>query len=171
MVFLVVVASPADNEPNIRNVLVIQRGPPDITLRPVPYGAKILTDATQQNILMQLDMHRHCRPFQLRDEPNRKSMNGGPKSIEYWRKSHQKPPFFSWVISTAKWEVSRAVALVGMMQHLRILEENTYGVYVPNMVCSSLPHGANTIVGPVLLFVAHEVLFPDWTTLQLMKNA
>ena len=67
MVFLVVVASPADNEPDIRNILVIQRGPPDITLRPVPYGAKILTDATQQDILMQLDMNRHCRPFQLRD--------------------------------------------------------------------------------------------------------
>ena len=38
-----------------------------MTLRPVPYGAKVLTAATQQDLLTQLDMNRRCRPFQLRD--------------------------------------------------------------------------------------------------------
>ena len=67
MVFLVVVASPADADPGVRNALIIQKGPPDVTLRPVPYGAKVFTAVTQADILVQLDMHRHCRPFQLRD--------------------------------------------------------------------------------------------------------
>ena len=63
--FFFVVASPADTDPDVRNDLVIQRGPPDVTLRPVLYGAKDFTDVTQSDILVQLDMHRHCRPFKV----------------------------------------------------------------------------------------------------------
>ena len=51
----------------MRNLLVIQRGPPDVTLRPVPYGAKVFTGVTLGDILVQLDMHRHCKPFEVRD--------------------------------------------------------------------------------------------------------
>ena len=67
LVLLVVVESPADVDPDMRNLLVIQRGPADVTLRPVPYGAKVYTGVTLGDILVQLDMHRHCKPFEMRD--------------------------------------------------------------------------------------------------------
>ena len=67
LVLLVVVESPADVDPDMRSLLVIKRGPPYVTLRPVPYGAKIFTGVAIGDILVQLDMHRHCKPCEVRD--------------------------------------------------------------------------------------------------------
>ena len=65
--FLVVVESPEDANPEVRNVLVTQRGPEEAVARPHPYGAKIFTDVTPRDVLVQLDVHTKCRPFQMRD--------------------------------------------------------------------------------------------------------
>ena len=67
LVVLVVIESPDDMNEDVRNVLVIQRGPREIPLRPAPYGAKIFTDLSQRDALVQLDMHKHCKPFRMRD--------------------------------------------------------------------------------------------------------
>ena len=67
LVVLVVIESPEDMNEDVRNVLVIQRGPRHLPLRPAPYGAKIFTDISIRDALVQLDMHKHCKPFKMRD--------------------------------------------------------------------------------------------------------
>lgn len=67
LVVLVVVESPDDMNEDIRNILVIQRGPRSIPLRPAPYGAKVFTDLSMRDALAQFDMHKHCKPFRMRD--------------------------------------------------------------------------------------------------------
>ena len=67
LVVLVVIESPEDMNEDVRNVLVIQRGPRHLPLRPAPYGAKIFTDISTRDALVQLDMHKHCKPFKMRD--------------------------------------------------------------------------------------------------------
>ena len=67
LVVLVVIESPDDMNVDVRNVLVIQRGPRHLPLRPAPYGAKIFTDLSHRDALVQLDMHKYCKPFRMRD--------------------------------------------------------------------------------------------------------
>ena len=67
LVVLVVIESPEDMNEDVRNVLVIQRGPRQLPLRPAPYGAKIFTDISTRDALVQLDMHKHCKPFRMRN--------------------------------------------------------------------------------------------------------
>ena len=67
LVLLVVVESPDDMNPDIRNVLVTERGPADVYVRPQPYGAKIFTGISAREVLVQLDAHRRCKPFVMRD--------------------------------------------------------------------------------------------------------
>ena len=67
VVLLVSVASPADLDPDVKNVLITQKGDPAAGLRPVSYGAKILTGSTAKEIMVQLDLHKKCRPFTMRE--------------------------------------------------------------------------------------------------------
>jgi hypothetical protein len=67
IVLLISVASPADAYPDVRNVLITQRGDPDAGIRPVSYGAKVLTDSTAREMLIHLGLHKKCKPFTMRN--------------------------------------------------------------------------------------------------------
>lgn len=67
VVLLVRVDSPADIDPDVKNVLVTQKGDPTAGLRPVSYGAKVLSGSTAKEIMVQLDQHKKCRPFTMRE--------------------------------------------------------------------------------------------------------
>lgn len=60
------VASPDDLNPDVRNQLITQKGDKKAGLRPVSYGAKVLTGSTSKEILVQLGLHKKCRPFTMR---------------------------------------------------------------------------------------------------------
>ena len=63
---LVRVASPDDLNPDVRNLLITQKGDKKAGLRPVSYGAKVLTGSTSRELLVQLGIHKKCRPFTMR---------------------------------------------------------------------------------------------------------
>ena len=67
LVLIVVVENPDDVHPDIRNILVIPRGPADAHLRPVPYAAKIFTELSVGEVLVQLDLLHKCKPFAMRE--------------------------------------------------------------------------------------------------------
>ena len=64
---LIVIESPEDVNADVRNVLVTEKGPPDAHVRPEPYGAKIFTDSSVRDILVQLDRHQRCNFFVMRE--------------------------------------------------------------------------------------------------------
>ena len=63
---LVVMATPEDLEDGMRNVLVIEEAVDEVGARPEPYGAKIVNEITDREVLFHLDLHHHCPPFALR---------------------------------------------------------------------------------------------------------
>ena len=64
---LVSVASPDDLNPDVRNLLITQKGDKKAGLRPVSYGAKVLTGSTSRELLVQLGLHKKCKPFTMRN--------------------------------------------------------------------------------------------------------
>ena len=66
LVLLVVVEGPDDLNQEVRNVLVSEQGDVSACLRPTYYGAKIFTDITIRDALVQLDLHKKCKPFTMR---------------------------------------------------------------------------------------------------------
>ena len=67
IVLLIRVASPADMDPDVRNVLITQKGDPAAGIRPVSYGAKVLTGSTAREMLIHLGLHKKCKPFTMRN--------------------------------------------------------------------------------------------------------
>ena len=67
LVLIVVVENPDDVNPDVRNVLIIPHGPADAGLRPTPYAAKVFTDISFHDALVQLDLHKKCKPWAMRD--------------------------------------------------------------------------------------------------------
>ena len=67
IVLLIRVASPADMDPDVRNVLITQKGDPAAGIRPVSYGAKVLTGSTAREMLIHLGLHIKCKPFTMRN--------------------------------------------------------------------------------------------------------
>ena len=67
LVLIFVVENPDDVNPDVRNVLIIPRGPPEAGLRPTPYAAKVFTDISFHDALVQLDLHKKCKPWAMRD--------------------------------------------------------------------------------------------------------
>ena len=63
---LVVMTTPEDLEDGMRNVLVIEEAVEEVGARPEPYGAKIVNEITDREVLFHLDLHHHCPPFALR---------------------------------------------------------------------------------------------------------
>ena len=66
LVLIVVVESPDDAHPDVRNILSIPRGPQHAELRTAPYAAKIFTDISLRDALVQLDFHKKCKLFTMR---------------------------------------------------------------------------------------------------------
>ena len=63
---LVVVDLPESLDMTIRNVLVVEQAAHDVGARPQPYGARLTCEASEREILAQLQLHLHCPPFALR---------------------------------------------------------------------------------------------------------
>ena len=63
---LVVIELPESLDPTIRNVLVVEQAVAEVGARPQPYGARLTCEASEREILAQLQLHHHCPPFALR---------------------------------------------------------------------------------------------------------
>jgi ribonuclease HI len=63
---IVVVDLPEALDLSVRNVLIVEQAANDVTARAQPYAARLTSEASQREILVQLDLHRNCPPFALR---------------------------------------------------------------------------------------------------------
>ena len=63
---IVVVDLPEALDISVRNVLVVEQAAQDVTVRRQPYAARLTSEASQREVLAQLDLHRNCPPFALR---------------------------------------------------------------------------------------------------------
>ena len=63
---LVVMANPEDLDEATRYVLVIEEAVDDVGARPEPYGASLINELNDRQVLFHLDLHHHCPPFALR---------------------------------------------------------------------------------------------------------